>query len=50
VEGETLSGIAARYCPADVGLWEYMERLRELNGIGEDAVLVVGVELQLPAQ
>jgi hypothetical protein len=48
VEGETLSGIAARYCPADADLWEYMERLREVNGMDPDGVLSVGVELQLP--
>jgi hypothetical protein len=48
VEGDTLSGIAARLCPAGVDLFEFMEELLELNGIGTGDVLTIGKELRLP--
>jgi LysM repeat protein len=48
VEGDTLSGIAAKFCPTDADLWEYMEALRTLNGLDEGGVLSVGAELRLP--
>jgi hypothetical protein len=48
VEGDTLSRIAARLCPAGVDLFEFMEELLELNGIGTGDVLTIGKELRLP--
>jgi hypothetical protein len=48
-EGDTLSGIASRFRPADVELYDYIERLRVLNGLDEDSVLSLGAELRLRA-
>ena len=50
VEGDTLSAIAARYRPSDVGLGEYIGLLQQLNELNPASVLSIGRVLQLSAR
>ena len=48
VAGDTLLGVAARYCPDNADLMEYLDALLEVNGLDSASVLSIGKVLSLP--